>query len=150
VPLFFLPAILHWRDGRYGRAERIVMTLAIEMYLGFVGYALFPAYGPVGVLHDLRPLGSNVATQVVADYGVALGTFPSLHAGVSFAVALDGWRTSWRRGVLFTVAMLLVWGSTIYLRYHWVPDLLAGAALAAFSYWLAARVQARWPRRPLV
>ena len=142
VPLFFAPALLHWRDGHPERAERILLTLAVAMYLGFVGYALFPAYGPVGTLSDLRPLGTNAATQVVADYGIALGTFPSLHAGVSFAVALDGWRTSWRRGLLFTAAMVLVWASTIYLRYHWVPDLVAGAGLALIAGWLAGPLQA--------
>lgn len=146
VPLFFIPALLHWRAGRPARSERLLLTLAIAMYLGFVGYALFPAYGPVGAADGLRPLGENLATMAVAEYGVALGTFPSLHAGVSFAVALDGWRTSRRWGLAFTGVAALIWASTIYLRYHWVPDLVAGALLALLAERLAALLQARWPR----
>ena len=98
VPLFFILPLIHWRAGRRARAERLLLTLTLAMYLGFVGYALFPALGPVGAMTGLRPLGSNLATETVANYGVALGTFPSLHAGVCAAVAIDGWRTSRRLG----------------------------------------------------
>jgi membrane-associated phospholipid phosphatase len=88
----------------------------------------------------------------VAAYGVALGTFPSLHAGISAAVAIDGWRTSRRWGVVLTVIAAAIWASTIYLRYHWLLDLLAGLALAMLCTWLASVVQARYPmvaiRRP--
>ncbi len=146
VPLFFIPALLHWRRGSQEQAERLLLTLALAMYIGFVGYALFPALGPVGALPGLRPVGGNLATQTVANYAVALGTFPSLHAGVSSAVAIDAWRTSRRWGVAFTVVAGVIWISTIYLRYHWVPDLLAGALLAVVCTWLAVRLQARRPR----
>jgi hypothetical protein len=148
LPLFFVSATLHWSAGRREQAERLLLTLAIAMYLGFVGYALFPALGPVGAAAALPPMAGNLATQIVASHGVALGTFPSLHAGVSTAVALDAWRTSRRWGVLFTTIAALVWASTLYLRYHWVPDLLAGVALAIVSGALAARLHARWSSQP--
>jgi membrane-associated phospholipid phosphatase len=149
VPLFIVPAALHWRAGRPERSERLLLTLALAMYVGFVGYAVFPAYGPVGAMTGLRPLGDNPATELVAAYGVALGTFPSLHAGISAAVAIDGWRTSRRWGIVLTVVAVLIWLSTIYLRYHWLLDLLAGLALAAFCTWLSGRVLAAWPRVPV-
>lgn len=152
VPLFLLPAAIHWWSGRPERAERLLLTLALAMYVGFVGYALFPAYGPVGAMRDLRPIGDNAATELVATYGVALGTFPSLHAGISAAVAIDGWRTSRRWGLLYTAIAAAIWFSTIYLRYHWLLDLLGGLVLAAICTWLSGRVLATWPgvavRRP--
>ena len=146
VPLFLFPAAIHWWSGRQLRAERLLLTLALAMYLGFAGYALFPAYGPVGAMTGLRPIGDNAATDLVAAYGVALGTFPSLHAGISAAVAIDGWRTSRRWGLFYTAIAAAIWLSTIYLRYHWLLDLLAGLALAAFCTWLSGRVLALWPR----
>jgi PAP2 superfamily len=149
LPLFFALPLLHHRVGRRARAERLVLTLSLAMYLGFVGYALFPALGPVGTMSGLRSLGSNVATETVASYGVALGTFPSLHAGICAAVAIDGWRTSRRWGIVFTLIAILIWGSTIYLRYHWLPDLLAGLLLVLFADALARRLLAAWPVRPL-
>jgi hypothetical protein len=141
APLFFVPAILHWRAGRRDRAERLLLALAMQMYLGFLGYAIWPALGPVGTIEGLRPLGGNAALFVVAEYGVDLGTFPSIHAAICATVAIDGWRTSRRWGVVFTAIAIGIWASTIYLRYHWVPDLFAGLALAVFAYWLAGRMR---------
>src|SRR5207249_3504508 len=112
-------------------------------------YVVFPAFGPVGAMDGLLPLGVNAGTAFVATYGVALGTFPSLHAGISAAVAIDGWRTSWRWGLFYTAIAALIWASTIYLRYHWFLDLVAGLALAAACTWVAGVVQNRWPRMVL-
>lgn len=144
VPLFFITPLLHYRAGRRDRAERLLLTLALSMYLGFVGYALFPALGPIGGMSGLRPLGGNIATETVATYGVALGTFPSLHAGISAAVAIDAWRTSRRWGLAFTGVAALIWLSTIYLRYHWLPDLLAGLLLVVVADAISRRLLAVW------
>jgi hypothetical protein len=141
APLFFVPAILHWRSGRRDRAERLLLALAMQMYLGFLGYAIWPALGPVGTVEGLRPLGENPALYVVAEYGVDLGTFPSIHAAICATVAIDAWRTSRRWAVVFTAIAAGIWASTIYLRYHWVPDLFAGLALAVFAYWLSGKMR---------
>jgi hypothetical protein len=146
VPLFFVSPLLHHHAGRRARAERLLLTLTLSMYLGFVGYVIFPALGPVGTLRGLRPLGVTLTTDTVATYGVALGTFPSLHAGICAAVAIDGWRTSRRWGIAFTAVAAMIWISTIYLRYHWVPDLLAGLVLVVVADRLAGRMLAVWPR----
>lgn len=148
VPLFFVPVYLHWRAGRFDRAIHLNTTLGLAMYVGFVLYVLFPAYGPVGMQSSLTPLTSNIAIESVARHGVALGTFPSLHGGISAAVAIDAWRTSRRWGIAFTVVGVLIWLSTIYLRYHWLPDLVAGLALAIACTWAAGWVgrHLTWPR----
>lgn len=142
--LFFAPAALHWRARRPQRAERLLVTLALSMYVGFIGYVLFPAYGPVGLVDGPWLSTGNAATEFVAIYGVDLGTFPSLHAAISAAVAIDGWRTSPRWGVLTTLVAAAIWSSTIYLGYHWAPDLVAGLVLAAFCSWFAGRLLEGW------
>ncbi len=137
APLFYIPAIVHWRAGRKSDAEAILVAISLAMHLGFIGYFVWPAYGPVGTVRGLAPLGENVATQTVATYGVALGTFPSLHAAVCAMVAIDGWRRSRWAGAIFTLIAILIWISTLYLRYHWVPDLMAGLLLAILSLGIA-------------
>jgi membrane-associated phospholipid phosphatase len=139
APLFYISPLLHWRRGRRTRAEHLLLTLAATMYLGFTGYALFPAKGPVGAMPELRELKGNFATRVVAEQGVDLGTFPSLHAAICTIIAIDGWRTSPLWGLPSTAAVLLIWSSTIYLRYHWVLDLLAGASLGGLVTWLMGK-----------
>ena len=56
--------------------------------------------------------------------------FPSLHAAVSLVALVYAWRhvRAWF-WVLLPFALGL-WVSTIYLRHHYVVDLLAGWALA--------------------
>ena len=112
------------------------------MYAGFILYPIFPALGPIGVMTDLPSLHENAATRIVADHGVALGTFPSLHAGICSTVAIDGWRTRRRWGILFTVIAIAIWASTIYLRYHWFVDLIAGLMLVVGTTLLAERILA--------
>jgi len=137
APLFYVPAIVHWRAGRKRDAEAILLAISLAMHLGFIGYFLWPAYGPVSTMSGLAPLGENVATRTVAAYGVAMGTFPSLHAAVCGMVAIDGWRSSRRAGAIYTVIAILIWLSTLYLRYHWVPDLIAGLLLAVLCLGMA-------------
>lgn len=149
VPLFFVTPILHWRAGRRDRAERLLLNLALAMYAGFVLYALFPALGPIAAFDGLPPLGTNLATETVATYAVALGTFPSLHGGVSAAVAMDAWRHSNRWGLAFTLVAALIWFATLYLRYHWLPDLLAGVALVLVTDQLARHLRVAWPKERL-
>jgi membrane-associated phospholipid phosphatase len=42
---------------------------------------------------------------------------------------------------LLTPMMIVLWASTIYLRYHYCIDLIAGASLALGVYWLTAGKQ---------
>ena len=70
----------------------------------------------------------------------ARAAFPSLHAGVSCLSLAYSWR--YLRGyfpvLLAFVVPLLV--STVYLRHHWVVDLLAGAALVPWVLWVTPRL----------
>jgi len=40
-----------------------------------------------------------------------------------------------------------LWASTVYLRHHYVVDLLAGWALVPVALWVAPRLDAWWARR---
>lgn len=118
--------------------------------VGFVGYLLVPALGPGPAFPALyrQPLAGGGATALNAwlvDKGASLyGNFPSLHVLVT-AILLDhDWRFSRRRFWWVLGPSLGLLASTLYLRYHYAVDLLAG--LAAFA---ALRVAApRWTTPP--
>ena len=102
--------------------------------------------GPLYGLADRfsAPLGANPLRDIVRGYGVALGTFPSLHAGIALVVLVFAWRDNRRLFWLLLPIALGIWASTLYLRYHYVVDLLAGWVLALGCCWLAPRLnQAR-------
>lgn len=121
-------------------ARRFFAGLLGLYFVGFLGNLLVPARGPYVALAGLFtvPLGGGPITKANATL-VALGSshvdaFPSLHCAASaFILAFDH-RHSRRRFRLFLVPVVGLWLSTLYLRFHYLVDLLAGFALAALVW----------------
>ena len=113
--------------------------------IGFVGYLLVPAQGmwldaPAAFAH---PISGGWLTaldaRVIAAGSSRVDVFPSLHVAVSaFILAFDGHHAPrWARcAVLPTLGL---WLSTVYLRYHYGVDIVAGFATAAIGLALAFR-----------
>lgn len=112
--------------------------------IGFIGYALVPAAGPYVALADRF----SIATQggwpsVLNEAMVSAGSnhvdvFPSLHIAVSLYLWLTLLKDHRRLGIVLTPMIAVLWVSTIYLRYHYCIDLIAGAALAVGAFVLTA------------
>jgi membrane-associated phospholipid phosphatase len=114
--------------------------------VGLLGYTLVPARGPYVAFAEMfqHPvvgwLFTNFNRQLVSVGAPGFDVFPSLHVAASAFLLLWDRRMSpgWFRISLVPVALL--WLSTIYLRYHYVVDLIAGAALAAVCLMIAFRM----------
>ena len=150
---------------RESRFRQWVFVCGCGFYLSYVGYLVLPAVGPRFTLHDvaatgrdlpglwlapsLRALidgGAMVPVGAARDAAIRLAprdAFPSGHALVTLLTILWAWR--FRLGVRWavTVAGALLFVATVYLRYHYVVDVLAGVALAALCLALAPAVH-RW------
>ena len=110
----------------------------LKLFLSsYIGYILMPARYPFYVLHDPVPLEGLFAAEAL--WGLLIDTleinkfdaFPSGHTEVSLIVLFYALRYSRPAFcILFPVISLLLF-STVYLRYHYVVDLVAGALLAA-------------------
>lgn len=114
--------------------------------LGFLGYTYLPAGGPyqaVPFAGDLPwgPLSGWVLPFInKASNGVDV--FPSIHVGVSFYLLLFDRRHYRARFEVMLIPCILLWLSTVYLRYHYVVDLLAGVLIALIGLgvsWLYQR-----------
>jgi membrane-associated phospholipid phosphatase len=68
--------------------------------------------------------------------------FPSIHVAVSSYLLAFDWRQHRSRARRLLLPCVLLWVSTIYLRYHYLIDVFAGFVLAAVG--LAA---SRWYER---
>jgi membrane-associated phospholipid phosphatase len=73
--------------------------------------------------------------------------FPSLHAAVSLVAMIYAWRFLRTWFWILLPFCLGLWISTIYLRHHFVVDLIAGWALAPVAVWVAPRLDAWWSSR---
>jgi len=125
-------------------------------YLGYFLYVVFPAAPPRLVLvaqftqnlygypHFFSRLQNEALSLLPIDSRAA---FPSLHAAVSLLALVYAWRFVRPWFWALVPFALGLWISTVYLRHHYVIDLVAGWALAPVAAWLAPRLDAWWAAR---
>ena len=140
-----------WREFR-----TVTLGVIVCFYLGYALYVAFPAAPPRLVLvYEFKRtlqgypyLFSNLSARAFQLLPVdSRAAFPSLHAAVSLLALFYAWRYV---RVWFWILLpfaLGLWVSTIYLRHHYVVDLLAGWLLAPVAARVAPRLDAWWARR---
>ena len=139
------PAI--WFACKRKQREALIFFLGLHlMYLlGFVGYLLVPAGGPYMAFPDIFPYPvhggaiTHFLTGLVAQGITGMDVFPSLHSGITVYVwgfCLLGGRRYRLATAVLTLLMLGIVVATVYLRYHYGIDLLAGIALALCVLWV--------------
>ncbi len=153
---YFLPVILIatlYLNGRREPFNTSMFVLVFGYYISFIGYILFPAIGPRYTLAHLYsvPLEGSFLTDVVRDGLNALehnkrDVMPSGHTQIALMVLYLAYRYE---RILFYPFFPLIVGlivSTVYLRYHYVIDLIVGAVIAAGCLPIALRLYAWWDR----
>ncbi len=125
-----------WRRSR-PTALRFVFTLMVVYYVSWTGYFIIPALGPrfaqasqYTVSLTTTPVARAINDTIDAMEKTKFDVFPSGHTMISVAVLLVAWKRArdvfW---VLLPIATVLVI-STVYCRYHYVIDVIAGTTLA--------------------
>jgi hypothetical protein len=136
-------------------AHHVMVALLILGVLGLAGYFAVPVVGPYVYQAELFPArypgGGTVAAGVALATidrirGVATDCFPSLHTGHVLVIA----------ACLHRYARRIFWGylpfgaavvfSTLYLRMHYLMDLLAAVPAAFIAVAAAIRLHDRWTR----
>jgi membrane-associated phospholipid phosphatase len=146
IPYLYLSIFL----GLIGRPERerseFVVGFATLYALSFLGYLFLPARGPIVELagHFPNPVRGGafhaLVLRSVEAAGGPHGAFPSLHVGASFYAALFDLRQgNTLRALIYAPLLVLIVLATLVLRYHYVVDLIAGAALALLAVRTATR-----------
>ncbi|MGD1276676.1 MAG: phosphatase PAP2 family protein [Tepidisphaeraceae bacterium] len=131
--------------------------------ISYVGYLFLPCQGPGGFFAGSYsvPLQGGfffaLVVTAVAHSGGLIGVFPSLHGGSSLYLCLFDLKTNRLRGLTYLPIVVMIYGATIFLRYHYVIDLVAGTIIAvscthwgrwAFLRWARARRDAGLPALP--
>ncbi len=134
-------AFLAFRVRLYwGAALAMIGTLAVS-YLFYV----------VLQSHVDRPVvtGGGLFSQLIRDLyatDAPYNAFPSLHAGLATVCAIHWWRTGAQGRVAMVIWAGLLVVSTVFVKQHYVADVVAGVALASIMSVVAHR--AVDPRRP--
>jgi membrane-associated phospholipid phosphatase len=143
-----------WFSGRREEARVVLLGVILCFYSGYVLYVLLPAAPPRLYFASQGLFTKSLAGGPITHFQEALiammpnhaarAAFPSLHAGVSCLSLYYAWKyCRWFFPILlvFVVGLLV---ATVYLRHHWVVDLLAGAALVPWVLWITPRFERFW------
>ena len=113
--------------------------------VGFLGYLLVPAAGPYLAFPELFtvPIVGGPVThlnQMLVTAGSnRVDVFPSLHCAVSGYILGFSFRYQRREFWLLLLPICGLWLATIYLRYHYLVDVLFGLALSGVGLAIAMR-----------
>jgi membrane-associated phospholipid phosphatase len=137
---YFIPVVLVvvlYLKDRMVEFDRAMFVLAFGYYISFIGYILFPAIGPRYALIYLYsvPLEGSFITDFVRDTLNALehnkrDCMPSGHTQIVLVALFLAYRYQKFLFYLFFPIICALILSTVYLRYHYVIDLLVGVGLA--------------------
>lgn len=144
-----------WLRGDARRFHLYAFSCAVGFFLSFLGYLAVPAVGPRFTLFDIATVerelpglwltpalrafvdgGGLVPPGLSREAAMALAprdVFPSGHTLVTLVAVYWSWRFRLKVGwAVSALGALLVLG-TVYLRYHYAVDVVAGFAFAAVT-----------------
>ncbi len=135
---YFIPLVLGvWLALRRRWLELDVSLIAVILgfYTSYVGYFLVPARSPCLVLSHSFPLEGlwlveSIREKLDSLEKIKFDCFPSGHTEVSLLVLWYAWRFEPRAFAILVLPITLLIASTIYLRYHYGVDLVAGLFFA--------------------
>jgi len=160
--LFLAVGFEFYRNADPSRFRYFRFTIVYGFLLSYAGYFLLPAVGPRFTLHDFSKIDGELPGLLLTPaLRWFINAFESIPSGVSSAVAMAGaqrdvfpsghtmmtivalmfacrHRLKVRRCLLVLGTMLIL--ATVYLRYHYVIDIMAGALLALPCLLSAGRV----------
>jgi len=151
--VFSLPAVaLYFYVTRAEKIfRRVMMGYLLLMLMGMGGYLLVPAVGPEAFLagqytHDLLGRSFSRSVGYIISVGrVGTDCFPSLHVGIPFLLSFYLRDYKKKLFIPCLVYVGLMCCATIYLRYHYLIDVIAAFVFAPAAYWLNDFLLARWP-----
>lgn len=165
--MLVFPAVSFYRQNAMRKFRVYSMVLLFGFYLSYLGYFAMPAIGPRFQVHDFHAIdrelpgllltepfrafinaGNNITPQMTDPYAVVnRDCMPSGHTMMSVLGILMAWRLRSRWRWFITVGGVSVVVSTIYLRYHYMVDMMAGTALAFIVFWTYPWVVKLWEER---
>jgi membrane-associated phospholipid phosphatase len=153
----YLPLYLYFTK-RYREFMYVMFNAGLIIYSCFIFQTLFPAQGPVhynpiatGYL-EAGPV-SEFARQFLIRADIPGGAMPSGHIAGTVAIFLYAWRYARRAFWATSPIVVSLCISTVYGRYHYAVDGIAGIATAVIGVfmvgpWLYARLFPRLKHEP--
>lgn len=164
---FFLPIILVIDllvNSRWKELEYHAFIIVLGFIFSYIGYLFVPAVGPRFTLHDFTLLNHELPGLFLTNYlrdfvnagesiksgaidavkYVQRDVFPSGHTQMTVLVMYLSWKFKTKTRWFFLVTGSLLVFSTVYLRYHYVVDVLGGFVFVFLTFWLGKHIFNWW------
>ncbi len=138
-----------WRRGERTAFQILVVSSCVAYYIGYVIFVLFPIESPYHTLRNLQTveLSGGPLTAIIdwiERYGrVHGGAFPSAHVSGSVVVLICAWRFARKVGYFLAPLVVAICVATVYGRYHYVVDVVAGILMAIIGCAVGTRLVRR-------
>ena len=139
-----------WRRRTVGELRRFIFIVVLAFFVSYVGYFLVPAKGPRFALAEAHhvPLQVTPISRFISEGMNTLernknDVFPSGHVMLTAVCLLLALQQSHRLFRLLLPIGIGVFVSTVYCRYHYVIDVIAGLLLALPTPWVGGWVYER-------
>ena len=136
------------------RARRFIFAVVLAFYVSYVGYFLVPARGPrfaqwppENVETRTTPVSRFIYDTLNEAEKTKDDVFPSGHNMITAVCLIAAWRFDRRLFAALLPVGLLLAVATVYCRFHYVIDVIAGIGLAFVTLPLSNAVYDRWARR---
>lgn len=164
--IFIILGVELYRHYPIQTFDHAAFMIVYGFYLSYVGYFMLPAVGPRFTLHDFAMMDAELPGMFIAEYlrafinwaesiprnvpnpadYVQRDVFPSGHTQLALVVTWLAFihRTK-KRWIIAVITALMIIG-TVYLRYHYVIDLVGGVIFFLVTIWTGSRLESWWDR----
>lgn len=166
---YFLPIILGidlMMKNRLSHLDFGLFAVVYGYFLSYVGYFFLPAIGPRFTLHDFYSINEELPGLLLTNFlrevvntgeSIPAGTpnpaavvqrdvFPSGHTQMTLITMYLAVKfNSKTKFFLLPCGTLLIF-ATVYLRYHYVIDLVGGTLFMIFTIWSGKHIYNWWQR----
>jgi membrane-associated phospholipid phosphatase len=125
--------------------DRFWTTVLLATLFCYAIYPVFPLTPPRVLFNDVPgppvpPLLRHMNLWILNRLSVQVCVFPSAHAASVTATALAVRAYMPRLGILFCIAALSVAAATVYGRYHYTADAVAGVLVGVVAFAVSSRI----------
>ncbi|MCX8010261.1 MAG: phosphatase PAP2 family protein [Ignavibacteria bacterium] len=166
---YLLPLILGvelWLKKKWYEFDYSTLMVVYGFFLSYLGYFSLPAVGPRFTLHDFDSINTELPglllTNILREFvnigeSIPTGTthpmafvqrdvFPSGHTQITLVVMYLSLKWNAKTKYFLIPAGILLIIGTVYLRYHYVIDLIAGAVFMLFTLWSGKLLYNWWAK----
>ncbi|MBI4685541.1 MAG: phosphatase PAP2 family protein [Nitrospirae bacterium] len=154
---YFLPVTLGialLRNNQRKEFDRSLFLILFCFYLSYIGYIIWPALGPRFALDHLQTkklegffIAEHIQNFLNMFEGIKRDAFPSGHTGIALTVLYLSYK--YKKGLfwIFLPIVILLMFSTVYCRYHYVVDVIAGVGLTIITLGIGESYYKWWGKR---